>query len=136
MVFDVRGYIWNIFLISKYNKVDVQLAYDLFITNVTFGMERYPGAENVNYKALNRKWMELSDNKKEYQKKIYNAVLDCLSVDLYDCWRKGNKKLFESLCRTTDLGKYGIRYKYPKSTRSTNNTIKKKRKLPRKANPQ
>ena len=42
--FDIRNYIWNIFELSNSNKIkNLNLAFDLFTTNLYLGCERYKG---------------------------------------------------------------------------------------------
>ena len=42
--FDIRDYIWNVYEISRKHQTNVYNAFNMFITNVAHGHEKYDGA--------------------------------------------------------------------------------------------
>lgn len=98
MHFDIRNYIWNIFEISVANKVDTKFAFELFMTNVTLGKERYGGATGVNYRVLNMVWEEMSEKDASIVEHTYSSLLNDKHVELYKAWRLNDKELFNNLC--------------------------------------
>lgn len=100
-MFDIRKYVWNIFEISVANKVDTKFAFELFITNVTLGKERYGGATDVDYRVLKMVWEELNEKDASIIEHTYSSLLNDKHVELYKAWRSGNKELFYNLCGTS-----------------------------------
>ena len=96
--FDIRDYIWNVFEISRKQKKNIYAAFNMFITNVAYGHEKYDGAIYVHYKNLNKSWEDLTEPEKDYQRKVFKKVVRKYKYQLRKAWNNKNRLKFHTIC--------------------------------------
>lgn len=98
-VFNIRDYIWNVFEICQYNKINnIRIALELFLKNIEIGRNRYPGCTNINYGKLTKLY---SNSTKAYirkQKIIFNKIIHIAYGNLSKAFRENDKCKFEKYC--------------------------------------
>ena len=107
--FDIRDYMWNIYEISNYQKLNnVRLALDMFIENIQLGYDRYKGASGVDYKLLSKVWNSKTESYHIHEKIIFNKVLHVTYKKLCDAWKHQDRAAFNAACRVS-LMMFGIK---------------------------
>ena len=98
-MFDIRHHIWNVFELSKEQKVDnLYEALEMFLLNVELGRPRYKGATQVDYFDLMKKVCKTPINKRRDQKEIFNACMERNNNALIKAWKEQNRESFEEIC--------------------------------------
>ena len=71
---NINAYIWSIFDLGKTNNVDIGVAKDLFLANLTQKKAVYPGADELDYAALGEEWEALSTKEQTAQREAYRQI--------------------------------------------------------------
>ena len=99
--FFITDYMWNIFEIKHtQNQTNIKLAYDMFIINLELDTERYKGAKGLKYGKVRKLWRSLNLKNKEFQRKIFQKVLDKHFYKLHQLFIDGDKDAFNRLVDT------------------------------------
>lgn len=107
--FDIRDYMWNIYEISNYNKLDnTRIALDMFLENVELGYARYEGASNIDYSKLSEIWNNKPESCHIHEKIIFNKVLHVSYSRLCKAWKRGDREAFNEACRVS-LMMFGVK---------------------------
>ena len=96
--FDIRDYIWNVYEISRKHRTNVYNAFNMFITNIAYGHEKYYGAIYIHYKTLNKEWEDLTEPEKDYQRKVFKKVTKKYKGQLRKAWNNKDRLKFHSIC--------------------------------------
>ena len=104
--FDIRDYIWNIYEISSYYKLNsIYTALDMFIENLDLGYKRYAGTE-LDFESLSKVWKQLPKSYHTHEKAVFRHVIDIAFGKICDAWKAKDRDKFDKACRVRMI--YGI----------------------------
>lgn len=99
---NLNAYIWEIFDIGRANHMDIGVAEDMFLTNLTQKKAAYPGAEGLDYAALGEAWEALSTEEQSAQREAYRQITAVTKAGghykaLTTARRAGDREQFETI---------------------------------------
>lgn len=109
MVFHIKDYIWNIFEIMEYqNLTNIDIALDMFLTNIELCDDRYKGAKHVKYRKVSKAWNGMGYYRKTRERAEFDKVMHKMIIPLHSFYFSKDRISFNYLCNKAfnDISKY------------------------------
>ena len=109
MIFHIKDYIWIIFEIMEYqNLTDINVALDMFLTNIELCDDRYKGAKHIKYRKVSKAWNSMGYYRKNREREEFNKFIQKMIIPLHTFYFSKDRISFNYLCKDAfnNINKY------------------------------